>query len=127
MATRNTFQRQKILEYLSSVKTHPTAEMVYTKVLKNIPTITLATVYRNLNLLAKQGIILRLEVNKEYHYDACIEEHQHGICGKCGKIMDFMDEELSQYTITHLKQKDFKPSTVNIIFQGTCESCNEVH
>ena len=64
--TRNTIQRIKIMKYLKSVKTHPTAEMVYNAVVKEIPSITLATVYRNLHNLANKGKILMFEFNKEY-------------------------------------------------------------
>ena len=86
MKRRQTIQRIKILEYLEGVKTHPTAETIYREVKKELPTITLATVYRNLNLLADEGKIVKLEINNEYHFDADRSNHQHGVCKKCGKI-----------------------------------------
>jgi len=49
---------------------------------KILPTITLATTYRNLNILASDSEILRLEINNEYHYDADISKHQHCFCKK---------------------------------------------
>jgi len=120
--TRNTYQRMKILEYLQSVCTHPTAEQVYTAVKKNIPTVTLATVYRNLNLLAEQGKILRLEINKEYHYDADICMHQHYICKQCGMITDIFDKSLSEHALNKTK-KIFSADSVIIIFSGICKTC----
>ena len=93
---RNTEQRKKILEHLKSVHTHPTAETVYNAIKKDMPKITLATVYRNLNLLAEQGEIQRLEINKEYRYDACCNAHQHCVCEECGKVMEtFQDRRVS--------------------------------
>ena len=57
---RQTIQKLKIMQHLHSVKTHPSAEMVYNAVKEEVPTITLATVYRNLNSLANAGKILKL-------------------------------------------------------------------
>jgi Fur family ferric uptake transcriptional regulator len=59
---RLTTQRQIILEELSKVKTHPTASELYDMVRKRLPRIGLGTVYRNLELMAESGIILKIEV-----------------------------------------------------------------
>ena len=103
-STRNTTQRIKILEYLRSVKTHPTAEDIYKHVKKDLPSITLATVYRNLNLLAKQEEILKLEINGEYHFDGDVCYHQHGVCRKCGTIIDIMQKNITAYAMKHMKE-----------------------
>lgn len=123
METRNTNQKIKVLKYLKSVKTHPTAEMVYLEVKKELPAITLATVYRNLNQLAEKGEILRLEINKEYRYDADIDYHQHCVCNKCGKIIDLFQKEISKYCLSKIQIKDFYPNSANIIFYGDCKNC----
>ena len=59
---RLTTQRQVILEELGKVKSHPTANEVYDMVRKRLPRIGLGTVYRNLELMAESGMILKLEV-----------------------------------------------------------------
>jgi len=123
--TRLTNQRIKILEHLKSVKTHPTAEMVYDTVVKGLPAITLATVYRNLNLLADRREILRLEINNEYRYDADLSFHQHCVCKKCGKIVDLFQKEISKYALDKIKTADFEPSSVNVIFYGICKGCKK--
>jgi|FLOH01.1.fsa_nt_gi Fe2+ or Zn2+ uptake regulation protein len=123
MNTRNTFQRQVILEFLRKTCSHPSAETIHKVVVKQVPTITLATVYRNLNILADQGIIRRLEVNKEYRYDGCIANHQHCVCSKCGKILDYMEQELTDYALKNIPKKEFKPTKVNMIFEGKCKKC----
>ncbi len=110
----------KVIEYLSGVKTHPTAEIVYKAVQKEIPTITLATVYRNLNLLAKDGDILKLEINSEFHFDADISNHQHCVCKKCGKIYDVFNEEISEFALKRMKSDEFTVENVNIIYYGEC-------
>ena len=82
----------RVLEYLLGVKTHPNAETVYNHVKKELPTITLATVYRNLNAMVEAGQIIRMEINNEYHYDADTRAHQHCICRSCGKIIDVFQD-----------------------------------
>jgi Fe2+ or Zn2+ uptake regulation protein len=120
---RITNQRLKILEHLKSVKTHPSAEMVFNEVSRNLPAITLATVYRNLNLLADQGEILKLEVNNEFRYDGDNSFHQHCVCKDCGNIMDLFQEEISKYALNKFHSNKFDANSVNVIFNGTCVSC----
>lgn len=121
---RNTHQCSTILSHLRSVKTHPTAEMVYQKVKEDIPAITLATVYRNLNKLADNGQILRIEINKEFHFDADLKPHQHCVCEKCGKIMDDCNAKISEDAVKHFDMKGFIPKRVNVIFEGICKDCS---
>lgn len=123
--TRITNQRLKVFEYLKGVKTHPTAETVYNAVVEKLPAITLATVYRNLNLMADRGEILRLEINNEYRYDADISYHQHCVCRKCGKIIDLFQKEISKYALGKIKIDSFIPSSVNVIFYGHCKKNTE--
>jgi len=121
--TRNTVQMEKILAYLSGVKSHPNAETVFNSVRKEIPSITLATVYRNLNKLAATGRILRLEVNGEYRFDADTSPHQHGVCNACGRIFDFFDGRASGRALKNFSSPDFSAEKVSITFMGTCKKC----
>ncbi|MBW2965454.1 transcriptional repressor [Candidatus Woesearchaeota archaeon] len=122
-AQRNTNQRIKILEHLTGVKTHPTAEMVYNAVKKDLPAISLATVYRNLNNLADEGSIVKLEINGEFRFDGDVCSHQHCICRKCGKVMDVFHKEISEYAMKKIRSRYFEPSCVNIMFTGFCRGC----
>ena len=73
---RLTTQRQIILEELSKVTSHPTANEVYDMVRKRLPRIGLGTVYRNLELMADSGIILKLEVGgTQKRFDATTKTH----------------------------------------------------
>lgn len=124
MGTRRmTSQRIRILEHLHKVKTHPTAEMVYSEVRKDLPAISLATVYRNLNNLAEEGKVLKLEVNGEFRFDGDICSHQHCICSRCGKVMDVFHKEISEYAMKKIRSRGFIASCVNIMFTGLCSSC----
>lgn len=121
--TRMTSQRMKILRYLRSVKTHPTAEEVYKNVKKDLPAITLATVYRNLNLLADQGEILKIEIGGHFRFDGDKCCHQHFVCQKCGNIFDIFNQKISDYAMKNIRSKDFEPECVTIIFKGLCKKC----
>lgn len=122
--SRMTNQRAKILEYLRSVNTHPTAEIIYQEVKKHLPNITLATVYRNLKKLEELEKVLKIDVNGVYHFDADTCQHQHCICQKCGKITDLHKEEISKQAIKKAKSKDFEPVCACIIIQGHCKKRN---
>ncbi len=121
---RMTIQKKNILEYLRSVKSHPTAEMVYNNVKHEVPKITLATVYRNLNQLADDKIILKLEVNGEFRFDGDLSHHQHCICKGCGKIIDLFQPEISKSALNNIQTNNFTPDGVKVIFTGLCSECN---
>jgi len=120
---RKTIQKSFILDYLMSVKTHPTAEVVYEKVRKKLPTISQGTVYRVLNNFKEKGQIQAIDTKDNVHFDADISDHAHFICNKCNKVFDIMDE-CSKCGI--LKKKKTKVGEINhykINFYGRCKKC----
>jgi len=120
---RTTLQRQKILEYLKSVRTHPTAETIYLNVKKDLPSLTLATVYRNLNLLFQLGKIKRLEINSEFRFDAHTKPHQHLVCKTCGSISDlFHDLNLDNFE-NKVNNNGFDIHSFDLMVYGICKSC----
>ncbi len=123
MNCRNTIQMQKILDYLNSVKTHPNAETIFNAVKKDVPSITLATIYRNLNKLAELGKILKLEINGEFRFDADTCFHQHVICKNCGEVKDFFNEKISKNALKNFNLAEFNADSVSIKFYGVCKKC----
>lgn len=123
---RLTTQRQIIIEELSKVKSHPTANEVYDMVRKRLPRIGLGTVYRNLELMADSGIILKLEVGgTQKRFDATTETHYHIRCTKCDKVDD-IDIPVQQ----HIDQvaastTDYQILGHHIEFSGVCADCQE--
>jgi len=115
---------QAVYNFLSSVKSHPTVEEVFNGVKEDIPTITLATVYRNLNKLFEQGKALKFEVDGEQRFDACVELHEHCLCVKCGKVLD-IDSGLSVKALKDFKSQDFQAENVSVMFFGLCSVCNK--
>jgi len=86
---RKTKQRDVILDELGKLCTHPSADELYGRVKKRLPRISLGTVYRNLEMLSREGIIRRLETaGSQKRYDADTGDHCHIRCVRCGRIDD---------------------------------------
>ena len=122
--TKYSQQREALLTLLQSVTSHPTAEWLYWELKKEFPKISLATVYRNLNLLADTGEIIRLDVGTgTEHFDAATNTHYHFICRQCHTVSDLIlpaMEELNQAAETHNPIHVEKHS---LLFYGVCEEC----
>ncbi len=123
---RLTTQRQVILEELSKVKTHPTASELYDMVRKRLPRIGLGTVYRNLELMADSGMILKIEVGgTQKRFDATTEEHYHIRCSACGKVDD-IDVPVVKELID--QAADATPYLIlghHVEFTGICSVCQK--
>ena len=84
-----TAQREAILKELRSVKTHPTADELYAALRVKLPTISLGTVYRNLEQMSQAGIVRKLETaGQQKRFDGDISEHHHMRCTVCGAVSD---------------------------------------
>jgi Fur family peroxide stress response transcriptional regulator len=85
-----TYQRLKILEYMSkNLNNHPTVEMVYDKLLQDIPTLSLTTVYNTLNNFLEKRLVYGVTITgTEVRYDFNTDYHHHFLCKKCGQIYD---------------------------------------
>lgn len=123
---RLTTQRQIILEELASVKTHPTANEVYDMVRKRLPRIGLGTVYRNLELMAASGIILKLEVGgTQKRFDATVAPHHHIRCTNCGKVDDIDVPVQAEINTQAETVSNYNVLSHHIEFSGLCSVCSE--
>ena len=121
---RQTEQRKVILEEIQKVKTHPTASEIHKMVLKKMPGIGLATVYRNLDFLEKKNLIIKLKTKKnESRYDGDISKHCHLICRECGHIVDVFDVKEFHIKSKQLEDCEFKIDWSNLEIHGTCKNC----
>jgi len=86
---RLTRQRKVILEELRRVASHPTAPGVFALVRRRLPNISLGTVYRNLELMARAGLIRKLEfAGAAARFDGNTQQHDHVRCISCGRVDD---------------------------------------
>ena len=91
-------QRASIKDYLMHTTSHPTADTVYLHIKEEFPSISLGTVYRNLNLLADIGEALRIPTpDGGDRFDGRCEPHYHVVCTNCGNVFDLeMDDSYIQ-------------------------------
>jgi len=122
---RMTLQRKIIVEELRKMKNHPTADQLYEAVRKRLPSISLGTVYRNLEFLSDKGIIHRVEVcGKKRRYDGTLEEHTHIRCAVCGRIEDIVeDQNLQSLAETIISKTGFELIAGRTEFVGICPEC----
>lgn len=86
---RSTRQRKIILEEVVRSRTHPTADEIYERVRGRLPRVSLGTVYRNLDVLAANGQIVKLAPGRtQMRFDGNLEAHYHMTCIHCGRIED---------------------------------------
>ncbi len=87
MQLRMTNQREMILRELKKSKGHLTADELYERVKKYMPRISLATVYRNLEILSDVKMIRKLEISgRQKRFDSELEDHDHIYCVECQRI-----------------------------------------
>lgn len=121
---RMTRQRETILEALCSVTTHPTADELFKMVREKLPHISLATVYRNLEVMVEERIIRKVSSgDREMRFDADTSNHYHMLCVECGKPFDLpFDSDITLGDVCPDADK-YGIIGVKIEFEFVCENC----
>jgi len=121
---RRSQQRERILELLKSTDSHPTANWLYARLRKDFPALSMGTVYRNLAVLAEQGLVSRIGFGSTFdRFDANTGHHYHFICDHCGAIIDLdlpVDKSLNRRVRA---AAGLEPRSHDIQFRGTCSAC----
>ena len=115
--------RVMIYDYLKSHRTHPTADDIYSHLLKDAPTLSKTTVYNTLKLFVEHALVSMLTIDDTYRcFDGNIEMHAHLMCRNCKKIIDMpMPDEVGSF----IKELDaFKADEVQLYVKGICKDCN---
>ncbi len=123
-AQRNTRQRQVVLEELKKLSCHPTAAELYEIARARLPKISLGTVYRNLELLAQNGAIQKLQISgAEARFDGNPDQHYHVRCIHCERIDDVHDlpEDFVNGEVQSLAGYDIVGFCLD--FLGVCPDC----
>ena len=116
--------RNLILSTLQEHKHHPTADQIYNIVKEKDPNISLATVYRNLNQLAENGIIQKVDhLDSQAHFDHTLGEHYHFICSECSCIIDIDCNIVSNLNQHLLDEENLLIESTDISFHGLCPKC----
>ncbi len=116
-----TRQRKTILEIIKTSNEHMTAEEIYLKAKKVMPSIAMGTVYRNLGLMTEAGEIRRIPIpDSPDRYDKSVKPHEHMVCQECGEVHDVFIDGLLEY----LRQSTGAEITgYDLNLRFICENC----
>lgn len=120
---RLTAPRQMILEVVRATDSHPTAALVYERVRRRLPRVSLATVYRNLRMLAAEGFLLERADGAELRFDGNVAAHDHFTCLACGRIYDVPSGAPRRVRERVAATMGFEVQQHRIEFYGRCAAC----
>lgn len=119
-------QRQSIFRAVYGNHQHPTAEAVHSRVVHEMPTVSLRTVYATLHDLAAMGEIGELELGTgSTRFDPNVTAHHHLVCDRCGRVQD-VEATFSDVRLPTDLEHGFEVSGTEIVFRGRCIECRGV-
>ena len=124
---RLTPQRVELIRLIAASEGHPSASRLYEQIKVQFPTMSLATVYKTLDLLKELGEVLEIGLRDDSHYDGNKPyPHPHLICMKCRKIMDGELELAVKNIVQEVEQSfGFQILKHQLDFYGLCPDCQK--
>jgi Fur family ferric uptake transcriptional regulator len=122
-----TLPRLKILEVLEkSPNHHLSAEDIYRVLIEQNEEVGVATIYRVLSQFEESGIVQKLNFeNNQAVYELCgLEHHDHLVCVKCNKIIEFQDDVIEQHQLQIAKKYGFELTDHSLYLYGLCKNCH---
>ena len=123
-----THQRLAIFEALASSREHPSAEQLHKAVQLRIPTLSLATVYKNLEALKAIGAVVDVNpLHEQARYESALpgsgagHPHHHLVCTSCKKVRDLHDSKLDRLRVRDAQGFDVR--AVRVQAEGLCPDC----
>ena len=118
-------KRDAILNYLRQTNAHPSAETIYTDLKAQIPDLAMGTVYRNLKLFQKQGLVSSVAtVSGVERFDGNTNPHVHFICTGCDAVIDLHQMQVpSSLSSTAADCCGGKIDGCQLSFTGICREC----
>lgn len=107
---------------------HPNAYEIYRKLMGKGKRVSLATIYRTLNLLVKSGLVSEIDFGEKHsHYEPEISKDAHGhlVCLSCGKVIEFSHENIQKIINKIGKERGFKTDKFSIQVFGYCKDCQK--
>lgn len=116
-------QREGIFRALHHDPTHPTAEAVHARIVAEMPSVSLRTVYATLHELVDMGELHQLELGTgSARFDPNVDEHHHLVCGRCGSVED-LETRFPDVALDDDNEFGFAVDSTQIVFRGTCRRC----
>ena len=122
---RLTPQRMELIRLIAASEGHPSASRLYEQIKIQFPTMSLATVYKTLDMLKALGEVLEIGLRDDSHYDGSKPyPHPHLICTECQKIMDGeLDTAVNNIVQEVEKNFGFQIVKHQLDFYGICPDC----
>jgi len=119
-----TFQRMNILDVIDKYG-HMSVEGIYAEVIKVHPSLSLATIYKNIILMMEKGVLVEVPIiGKKSKYELAKTDHMHLICTECGEVEDKTCLEKTDEIFNRLTQEEsFKLNKRQVNLYGICEKC----
>ena len=120
----NTHQRMIIYRVLVESADHPSPELVYERVRAEIPSISKATVYKNIHAFVEAGVLREVsDLHQTNRLDANLERHHHLICTRCKCVVDYQDEQLNKVRSSQAEPFGFRLDEYRVEVRGLCPAC----
>ena len=104
---------------------HINIEKLYETMLKKFNSISLATIYKNINLMLEASFIQEIKIpNNKSVYELTKETHSHIVCDTCGEIID-IDLDLNSVMSSAAQNSGYRLEKSNLILSGTCKNCQQ--
>jgi Fur family peroxide stress response transcriptional regulator len=117
-------QRDRIRSWIRDTDTHPTAAEIHAALLPEMSSLSLGTVYRNLEVLVAAGEVDEVpSAVGAARYDGNVEPHHHFDCERCGRILDVEIPVNRGLTRRLAREQGLQASRVRISFYGLCATC----
>ena len=119
-----THQRLELYRELAQADDHPSAEMLYKRLIKKLPNLSLDTVYRTLATLEKHRLITKVQtLESQGRYEAKMDKHHHAVCSRCGTITDFTWDYFDEVQVPEAVAGWGKVMKRNAVLEGICKAC----
>jgi Fe2+ or Zn2+ uptake regulation protein len=116
-------QRLAVMGSLRHRRDHPTAENIYQEVRRQLPAISFNTVYKTLEILCQNGMVIKVNpLHEVARYDGDTGPHAHLICRRCHVIVD-LDWQHELPALSPEQQNGFQVEFTSLTFWGLCPQC----
>ena len=117
-------QRRAVLRVVAESAEHLTANEIFEAARRELPGISFATVYNSLKYLKEAGLVREINFGKgSSRYDRETARHDHAVCSRCGKLVDFDLAETPLLIRAAARRSRFKPESIHLTLVGLCPDC----
>lgn len=121
-------QRLAVYQALAGTTEHPSAETIFQKLRVSYPTMSLATVYKTIEVLKEIGLVQALNVGEDsFRYDANVESHPHVQCVACHRVDDIFDVDDASFVEKIKEKTPYRLTGQQFYFFGLCPGCARKH